>query len=76
MAAPFLVHQPACRIGKVRKTLGEERYAQLINLAGQAKGLFADDSNDDNGKVDQGRAILCEIEKLIQAARSRASRPD
>ena len=39
---------------KVRKKLGEEDYAQLINLAGQAKALFADDPNDDNGKTDQG----------------------
>ena len=55
---------------KVRKKLGEEDYAQLINLAGQAKALFADDPNDDNGKTDQGRSLLYEIEKLIQAARS------
>ncbi|WP_416463029.1 hypothetical protein [Sphingomonas sp. VDB2] len=57
--------------GKVRKKLGEERYAQLIALAAQAKALFADDPNDDNGKTDEGRALLFEIEKLIQATRSR-----
>jgi len=57
--------------GKVRKKLGEERYAQLIALAAQAKALFADDPDDDNGKTDQGRALLFEIEELIQAARSR-----
>jgi len=57
--------------GKVRKKLGEERYAQLIALAAQAKTLFADDPDDDNGKTDQGGAVLFEIEALIQAARSR-----
>jgi len=56
---------------KVRKKLGEEGYAQMIDLAGQAKALFADDPNDDNGKTDQGRSLLYEIEKLIQAARLR-----
>ncbi len=58
-------------LGRVRKTLGEERHAQLIALAAQAKALFADDLDDDNGKADQGRALLFEIEELIQAARSR-----
>lgn len=56
---------------KVRKKLGEEGYAQLIDLAEQAKALFADDPNDANGKTDQGRSLLYEIEKLIQAARLR-----
>lgn len=57
--------------GKVRKKVGEEHYAQLMNLAAQAKALFAADPNDDNGKTDQGRALLYEIETLIQASRSR-----
>lgn len=57
--------------GRVRKKLGEERYAQLIDLAARAKALFADDPNDDNGKTDQGRALLFEIEDLIQSTRSR-----
>ncbi|MGW8201679.1 hypothetical protein ACWGM0_03920 [Sphingomonas bisphenolicum] len=57
--------------GKVRKKLGEERHAQLIALAAQAKALFADDPNDDNGKTDEGRTLLFEIEKLIQTTRSR-----
>lgn len=57
--------------GKVRKKLGEERYAKLMELAGQAKALFADDPDDDNGKSDQGRELLYEIEELIQATRSR-----
>lgn len=56
--------------GKVRKKVGEERYAQLMDLAAQAKALFAADPDDDNGKTDQGRALLYAIEEIIQASRS------
>ena len=58
----------------VRKKLGEERYAALIELASRAKALFADDQNDTNGKTDQGRALLFEIEDIIQAARRRRTK--
>lgn len=58
-------------IDKVRKKLGEERYAKLNDLAAQAKVLFADDPDDSNGKTDQGRDLLFEIEDLIQEVRSR-----
>lgn len=57
--------------GLVRKKLGEERYAALVDLAGRAKALFADDQDDSNGKTDQGRALLFEIEDLIQEVRRR-----
>ena len=53
----------------VRKKLGEERYAKLIDLAARAKALFAADQDDTNGKTDEGRALLFEIEDEIQAAR-------
>ena len=55
--------------GIVRKKLGEERYAKLIDLAARAKALFAADQDDTNGKTDEGRALLFEIEDEIQAAR-------
>lgn len=55
--------------GLVRKKLGEERYARLIDLAARAKALFAADQDDTNGKTDEGRALLFEIEDEIQAAR-------
>ncbi|UVO52057.1 hypothetical protein M0208_16630 [Sphingomonas sp. SUN019] len=57
--------------GKVRKKLGEERYAVLVDLATRAKALFVDDPADDNGKTNQGRDLLYEMEDVIQAARSR-----
>lgn len=55
--------------GLVRKTIGEERYSHLIDLAARSKDLFAADQDDTNGKTDQGLAILQEIEDIIQAAR-------
>ncbi|OQW73397.1 MAG: hypothetical protein BVN33_09830 [Proteobacteria bacterium ST_bin13] len=55
----------------VRKKLGEERYARLMDLAARAKVLFAADQQDTNGKTDEGRALLFEIEDEIQAARRR-----
>jgi hypothetical protein len=64
-------HQLTEGFGKVRKKLGEERYAQLIDLAAKAKALFADDPDDDNGKTDLGRAVLFEIEGVIQSTRKR-----
>ena len=51
--------------GLVRKKLGEERYAKLVDLAASAKTLFAEDQDDTNGKTDQGRALLYEIEDII-----------
>ncbi|WP_213979044.1 hypothetical protein [Sphingomonas sp. dw_22] len=56
--------------GVVRKKLGEERYAKLVDLAAQAKALFADDPEDTNGKTDQGREVLLAIEAVIQEVRS------
>lgn len=63
----------------VRKKLGEECYAALIDLAARAKALFADDLDDSNGKTSQGRALLYEMEDIIQSVRSkrvRAKQPD
>lgn len=57
--------------GKVRGKLGEEPYAQVMDFAAKAKALFAEDPNDENGKTDQGRDLLFEIEDIIQAARRR-----
>jgi hypothetical protein len=64
-------HQLTEGFGKVRDKVGEERYGRLIDLAARAKALFADDPEDNNGKTDQGIALLYEIEDIIQAARKR-----
>jgi len=52
-----------------RKKLGEDRYAALIDLAARAKALFAADQDDTNGKTDEGRALLFEIEDILRDAR-------
>ncbi|MBB4839634.1 hypothetical protein HNP52_002703 [Sphingomonas kyeonggiensis] len=63
-------HQLAGGFELVKAKLGETRYASLVELAAQAKALFADDLEDTNGKTDQGRALLFEIEDIIQATRA------
>lgn len=63
----------------VRKKLGEERYAALIDLAARAKALFAADQDDTNGKTDEGRALLFEIEDVLRdtrRSRVKAKLPD
>lgn len=57
--------------GKVRKKVGEERYAALMELAVRAKALFAEDQAEDNGKTGQGIALIYEIEDIIQSVRSK-----
>lgn len=54
-----------------RKKLGEAPYAETIDLAARAKALFAADQDDTNGKTDEGRALLFEMEDVLKAARSR-----
>lgn len=53
----------------VSAKFGEERYAALTDLAERAKALFAADPDDINGKTDEGRKLLFEIEDLIQDTR-------
>lgn len=53
----------------VRKKLGEDRYAALIDRAARAKALFAADQDDTNGKTVEGRTLLFEIEDILQDAR-------
>jgi hypothetical protein len=57
--------------GRVRKKLGEDRYATLIDLAARAKALFAEDPEDKNGKTDEGRKLLFAMEDVLSVLRSR-----
>lgn len=61
-------------LGVVRKKLGEERHAALLDLADRSKALFAADQDDTNGKTDQGRALLFEIEDVLKDVRDRRVR--
>lgn len=67
-------HELIESFGVVRKKLGEERYAKLIDLAGRMKALFAADPEDTNGKSDEARVLLSEIEDLINDVRSRRAK--
>lgn len=58
----------------VRKKLGEDRYALLMDLALRAKALFAADQDDSNGKTNEGRALLCEMQDVLTDVRSRRVR--
>lgn len=56
---------------RVRKKLGEERYAKAIELAARAKALFADDPEESNGKTMQGIKLLHEIDDILHSVRKR-----
>ena len=60
----------------VSKKLGEERYASLMDLAVRAKALFAADQDDTNGKTDEGRALLFEMEDVLKDVRNRRVREE
>lgn len=64
-------HQLVEGFGLVRKKLGEDRYARLIDMAARAKALFADDPTDSNGKTDAGRELLYDMEDVLSEVRSR-----
>jgi hypothetical protein len=58
-------------IDRARKNLGEERYARLQDLAARAKALFVADQEDTNGKTDEGRELLFQMEDILAAVRRR-----
>lgn len=63
----------------VRRKLGEDSYAALIDLAERAKALFAADQDDTNGKTTEGCALLLEMQDLLTTVRSgrvKARHPD
>lgn len=62
-------HELTEGLGLVRKKVGEERYDQLIDLAMRAKALFAADQNDENGKTDEGRELLCQMQDVLRDIR-------
>ena len=57
--------------GIIRKKLGDDRYATMIELAGRAKALFAADQDDTNGKTRAGRELLMDIQDLLNEVRKR-----
>lgn len=58
----------------VRKKLGEERYAEAIDLSARAKALFLDDPEETNGKTMEGIKLIWALEEIVQDARNRRSK--
>lgn len=58
----------------VRKKLGEDQYATLLDLAQRAKAQFAADQDDTNGNTDLGRALLFEMEDVLSDVRNRRTK--
>ena len=72
-------HELVEGLGLVRKKLGADRFANLIDLAGRAKALFAADQEDSNGKTDEGRELLCQMQDVLRGVRRsrvKAKQPD
>jgi hypothetical protein len=56
---------------KVRKKLGEERYARAVELTARMKALFEADPNDENGDAMAGRNIIFDLQDIIKASNNR-----
>jgi hypothetical protein len=64
-------HQIVEGFGRVRKKLGEDRYATLIDLAARAKSLFLEDPEEENGMTREGRNLIFEMQDVLRDARAR-----
>jgi hypothetical protein len=58
-------------LDRVRSKLGEERYSAAVDLATRAKALFVADQEDTNGKTDEGREMLFQIDDILKDVRRR-----
>jgi hypothetical protein len=59
---------------RVRNRLGDERYEKVMDLAHRAKALIAEDQDETNGKTNEGRELLFEIEDVIQEVRRKRAK--
>ena len=57
--------------GVVRKKLGEERYAAMMDLAARSKALFEADPEETNGQTMDGIKLIWEMMDLVRATRKR-----
>jgi hypothetical protein len=55
-----------------RRTLGEERYHQLMGISDQMRALFEADPEDKTGETTKGCKIIHEMEDILNQARQRA----
>lgn len=50
----------------LRRKLGEERYAKLVDLAQRMRTLFEADPEDKTGETIKGRQLIVEMEKVLR----------
>jgi len=55
----------------IGKRLGEARYGKLMELAQQAKALFAETAEDDLDRIRAGCGLLFEMEDILNEVRQR-----
>ena len=60
--------------GNVRKQLGEDRYAQLIDMADRMRAHFEADPEDKTADGAAGRQLIYDMEDVLKAARARKPR--
>ena len=53
----------------LRTKLGEDRYASLVDMADQARTLFEADPEDETGETIEGRKLVIQMEKTLNARR-------
>ena len=50
----------------VRKKIGEERYAQCVEMADRMRALFEADPEDTNGESQAGRELIFDMEDVLR----------
>ncbi len=58
-------------VSVVRRKLGEERYAQLIDMADRMRAHFEADPEEKTEDSAAGRRLIVEMEDILLAARAR-----
>lgn len=55
----------------VRKKIGEERYAQCVEMADRMRVLFEADPEDVNGQTQAGRELIFDMEDVLRRRTAR-----
>ena len=59
-------------LSNVRRTLGEERYHQLMGMSDRMRALFEADPENTTGETRKGRDIIHEMEDILKQARQKS----
>jgi hypothetical protein len=55
-----------------RRTLGEERYHELMRMSDRIRALFEADPEDKTGETRKGRDIIYEMEDMVKQVRRKS----